>query len=405
MRDPQAVPTAAVLRGRVVDRDGDLARAAVVLQEGRIAWRGPETELPAQWHETGHPAGWPDGLTLLPGLVDLHCHGAAGAEFGPERAAGSRAAEHHHRSGSTAVYASLVSASPAALQAGVQACTDLWSTGLVEGIHLEGPFLSMARRGAQDPAALTDSDDRLIQLLVRTASAAGRSALAQMTCAPERCAPGVVDLLAAAGALAALGHTDCDQAQAADFLIRASRAAPGGRALVTHLFNGMPPLHHRAPGPVAAALSAAARGEAVLEVIGDGVHLDPATVRMVFDLVGPFAVALITDAMAACGMPQGRYFLGGQDVVVRGRTARLADGGSIAGGVATLLEVVRGCVGVAGVPLRDAVIAASATPADVMGRADIGSLRPGSRADVLLVDEQLSPRLVLRGGRCLTLSG
>ena len=125
----------------------------------------------------------------------------------------------------------------------------------------------------------------------------------------------------------------------------------------------MPPLHHRAPGPVAACLAQAARGEAVLEVIGDGVHLDAGTVRMLFDVVGADGICLITDAMAASGMPEGTYALGGRDVVVAGRTARLADGGSIAGGVATLLEVVRWCVQDAGVPLQDAVRAASQTPA------------------------------------------
>ncbi len=136
----------------------------------------------------------------------------------------------------------------------------------------------------------------------------------------------------------------------------------------------MPPLHHRAPGPVAACLAQAARGEAVLEVIGDGVHLAADTVRMLFDLVGPQAICLVTDAMAASGMPDGSYTLGGRDVLVEDRTARLADGGSIAGGVATMLDVVRWCVAEAGIPLLDAVTAASVTPAQTLG-ADRGRSR------------------------------
>ena len=163
----------------------------------------------------------------------------------------------------------------------------------------------------------------------------------------------------------------------------------------------MPPLHHRAPGPVAACLAQAARGEAVLEVIGDGVHLAAETVRMLFDLVGPQAICLITDAMAASGMPDGRYTLAGQDVLVADRTARLAEGGSIAGGVATLLEVVRWCVAEAGIPLRDAVTAASLTPAQTLGLTGVGSLAAGQQADVLVVDDDLRLTRVMRRGSWL----
>jgi N-acetylglucosamine-6-phosphate deacetylase len=172
--------------------------------------------------------------------------------------------------------------------------------------------------------------------------------------------------------------------------------------LVTHVFNGMPPLHHRAPGPVAACLAQAARGEAVLEVVGDGVHLAAETVRMLFDLVGPESICLVTDAMAASGMPDGRYTLGGQDVVVDARTARLADGGSIAGGVATMLDVVRWCVTEVGLPLVDVVTAASATPAGTLGLTGAGSLAAGRPADVLLVDDGLRLTRVMRRGSWLT---
>jgi N-acetylglucosamine-6-phosphate deacetylase len=164
----------------------------------------------------------------------------------------------------------------------------------------------------------------------------------------------------------------------------------------------MPPLHHRSPGPVAAALGSAARAEAVLEVVGDSVHLAAETVRMLFETVGPDSLALITDAMAASGMPEGRYRLGGREVVVEGRTARLADGGAIAGGVATLIDVVRWCVTEVGVPLLDAVNAASRTPAVVMGWGDVGALEPGRRADLLVVDDGYEPVRVLRSGAWVT---
>ena len=152
---------------------------------------------------------------------------------------------------------------------------------------------------------------------------------------------------------------------------------------------------------MAACLAQAGRGEAVLEVIGDGVHLAAETVRMLFDLVGPQAICLITDAMAASGMPDGSYTLGGRDVVVADRTARLADGGSIAGGVATLLDVVRWCVAEAGIPLLDAVTAASVTPAQTLGLTGIGSLAAGQRADVVVVDDGLRLTRVMRRGSWL----
>ena len=139
----------------------------------------------------------------------------------------------------------------------------------------------------------------------------------------------------------------------------------------------------------------------MLEVIGDGVHLSAETVRMLFDLVGPQAICLVTDAMAASGMPDGSYTLGGREVTVADRTARLADGGSIAGGVATLLDVVRWCVTDAGIPLLDAVTAASATPAQAIGLPDVGSLAAGQRADVLVVDDDLRPTRVMRRGSWL----
>jgi N-acetylglucosamine-6-phosphate deacetylase len=211
-------------------------------------------------------------------------------------------------------------------------------------------------------------------------------------------------LLGSHGVLAAVGHTDCDAESAWAALRAALDAAPrGGRPLVTHVFNGMAPLHHRAPGPVSAALAAGARGEAILEVIGDGVHLAPATVRMLFDVVGAQGIALVTDSMAASGMPEGTYTLGGQDVIVSGRTARLAEGDSIAGGVATLLDVVRWCVQSASIPLLDAVTAASVTPSQGLALPGVGALQAGYGADVVVVDDELSLRAVLRRGQWLTL--
>ena len=396
-----------LLTGRLVTPLAIINDGAVVLDGDRIAFAGKASALPQQWRDAQPPAGWTKQHTLLPGLVDVHCHGGAGGELGPDAASARVAVDYHHRSGTTSLVGSLVSNTHDALVSGVSTCAGLVAQGELAGIHLEGPFLSMERRGAQNPAALCDVDAILVGALAEAAAVAGApEAIAQMTFAPERPgAGGLPALLGSHAIVAAVGHTACD-AETAWAALRASlEAAPrGGRPLVTHVFNGMSPLHHRAPGPVSAALAAAARGEAVLEVIGDGVHLAPATVRMLFDLVGAQEICLITDAMAASGMPDGSYTLGGQDVIVSGRTARLAEGDSIAGGVATMLDVVRWCVQSAGVPLLDAVTAASSTPSQTLALAGIGGLQAGHLADVVVVDDELSLDAVMRRGEWLTLS-
>ena len=393
-----------LLTGRVVTPLAIIAHGALVIHGDRITFAGKASELPQQWGDVQPPTGWSGRHTLLPGLVDVHCHGGAGGEFGRDAASARTAVDHHHQSGTTSLLGSLVSNTHDALVSGVSTCAAMVAEGDLAGIHLEGPFLSMARRGAQNSAVLCDVDAGLLEALVEAAVDAGApGALAQMTFAPER--PGAADLSALLGShaiLGAIGHTDCD-AETASAALRAclDDAPRGGRPLVTHVFNGMPTLHHRAPGPVAACLAAAARGEAILEVIGDGVHLASATVRMLFDLVGAQGICLITDAMSASGMPDGTYTLGGQDVIVSGRTARLAEGNSIAGGVATLLDVVRWTVHSAGIPLFDAVTAASHTPSRVLALPDVGGLQAGNLADVVVVDDELSLEAVMRRGAWL----
>jgi N-acetylglucosamine-6-phosphate deacetylase len=392
------VPDRQLLLGSVVTPEGVVTDGAVAVEGTAIRYAGSRAALPPAWDGVDSPKGWPAGLTLLPGLVDIHCHGGAGGEFGPDVDAGRRAATHHHVNGTTTLVGSLVSAPAETLVKGTHALAALVREGELTGIHLEGPFLSAVRCGAQNPAALIDADPALVDRLAEAAD----GALAHMTWAPER--PGgdaVPASLAPAGALAALGHTDTDYTGAARALrTAAEHGVRGGLPLGTHLFNGMPPLQSRAPGPVAAALAAAARGEAVVEVIADGVHLDGGTVRMVYDAVGPDHMALVTDAMAASGLADGAYTLGGLEVTVRGREVRLGNG-SLAGGVSVLLDQVRWLVRELGVPLVDAVRAAATTPARALAIEGAGSLVEGGRADVLAVDADLELVQVMRAGAWL----
>lgn len=400
-------PARQLLFGTVVADGAVLGDAAVAVEDGLIAYAGPADGLrrEAPWFADTPAQPLPAGALILPGLVDLHCHGAYGGDFSAgEEAAARRAIGFLHRAGTTTLVASLVAAPRESLLHAAALHARLSAEGLLAGIHLEGPFLAAARCGAQDPAFLRDPDPELLGELI----AAAGGTLATMTFAPEL--PGadnLVRLLARAGVVPSLGHTDCDDAAAAAALLSAretlqAESANGGtRPTVTHFFNGMPPLHHRAPGPVAACLRSAASGAAVLELIADGVHLAPAVVATVFQLAGAGNIALVTDSMAAAGLPDGGYTLGGAAVTVTDGAARLDAGGALAGGTATLLEVVRRTVA-AGVPLADAVGSATAVPAAVLGLGgELGALRRGLRADAVVVGAGLELHRVMRRGEWL----
>jgi N-acetylglucosamine-6-phosphate deacetylase len=384
-----------LLRGDLVASGRRVDDALVLVADGRIAWVGPATSWPGDVDDLPDPS---PGRLILPGLVDVHCHGGAGHGFPEADAAGMRdACDHHLRHGTTTLLGSLVSAPADRLEERVRALLPLMASGDLAGIHLAGPFLSAARCGAQDPRSIVPGDPALLHRLIET----GEGAIRSVTLAPET--PRLTELLgvlAAADVTPSFGHTDASAAET-----RAAIAAVGGRRLgATHLFNGMPPLHSRAPGPVAACLAAAARGAMVLELVGDGVHLADETVAMVFDLVGADRIALVTDAMAAAGMPDGRYPLGPMTVDVVSGVARLAGDsgtlGAIAGGTARLLDVLRRTVRDAGVSLPEAVTAATATPARLLGLdSEVGDVVPGRRADLLITDEDLLPHAVLRAGR------
>jgi N-acetylglucosamine-6-phosphate deacetylase len=341
------------------------------------------------------------GLWVLPGFVDLHVHGGGGTSFteGPADDA-RRAAAFHRGHGSTTMVASLVTAPLADLEARAAMLADLAGQGVLAGIHLEGPFLSTDRCGAQDPRHMLAPDVAAFERL--HTAAAGQ--LRVITIAPEL--PGAVSLIKAAaraGVTAAVGHTDAT----ADIT---SAAVDVGATHATHLFNGMRPLHHREPGPVGALLD---RDEVTCEVIADGVHLHDTVIRLAARAAGPSRLVLITDAMAAAGMPDGSYQLGSMRVDVAGGVARLAGGdqpgttgatgtgGAIAGSTATMADVVRHAIA-AGLPVTAVAAAASTTPARVLGLGDrTGALRAGLDADLVVCDEEFRLCAVMRQGEWL----
>nr|WP_255769305.1 N-acetylglucosamine-6-phosphate deacetylase [Pseudarthrobacter sulfonivorans] len=393
-----------MLSGTVLTDGMSLDNAVVAVTAGRIAYVGPRAGLDESLLPGLEEVELPPGSVILPGLVDLHCHGAAGGDFpSGDIQAARTAVEFLHRSGTTTLLASLVTASREDLLRSMGTLRHMADEGLIAGIHSEGPFLSHARCGAQDPRFLREPD---LQLLAELIGAAGGH-LRTMTYAPELAgADAVVRMLAENGVTPSLGHTDADARTTGASLTHAAELltlsvqGPASRPTITHLFNGMPPLHHRSPGPVAACLRLAGAGTVAVELIADGVHLDPETVRMVFELVGPENVVLVTDSMAATGLPDGHYELGPASVSVSGAVARLGDG-TLAGGTATLLDVVRRTIA-AGVEPAAAVLSATAVPAAIIGQQqNIGSLRAGLRADVVVVNDEFERVLVMRAGQVL----
>jgi N-acetylglucosamine-6-phosphate deacetylase len=330
------------------------------------------------------PTGVHSGHWIVPGFVDIHVHGGGGYTFttgDPDQARG--AAAFHLAHGTTTLLASLVSAPFEVMRDAVKGYAPLVDEGVIAGLHFEGPYLSQARCGAQNPAYLRDpSIDELGALI-------GSGVVRMVTLAPERTgALAAIEFLVGHGVVAAIGHTDATYEQT-----RAGIAA--GATVGTHVFNGMRPPHHREPGPVFALLGAPT---VVSELIADGTHLHDGTLAFAAGATGPDRTALVTDAMAAAGMADGAYDLGGQAVTVADGVARLALGGSIAGSTLTMDAALRRAVG-AGLSIVDACRAAATTPARAVGLGTaVGALRPGLRADLVELAEDLSVVRVMRAG-------
>ncbi|NUH40764.1 N-acetylglucosamine-6-phosphate deacetylase [Streptomyces samsunensis] len=331
------------------------------------------------------PGGW-----IVPGFVDLHVHGGGGASFSAGTPEESMTAIRTHRAhGTTTMLASTVTGDLDDLARQAATLSELVEQGELAGIHFEGPFISPHRCGAHQPSLLRAPDPADVRKLVDAARGTAR----MMTLAPEL--PGGLEsvrLLADSGVLAAVGHTDSTY----EATIEAIRA---GATVATHLFNAMPSLLHRTPGPVAALLE---DERVTVELINDGTHLHPAMLELAFHRAGADRVAFITDAMGAAGMSDGRYPLGPMEVEVKEGVARISGGptaGSIAGSTLTLDRAFRRAVTIDGLGVVETVRAMSATPARLLGIADrVGSLEVGKDADLVVLDDDFRLRGVMRRG-------
>jgi N-acetylglucosamine-6-phosphate deacetylase len=367
--------------------DGEIVAGSwVVLEDGRITDAGTGSWSGTVAGQEAAPIREVDaaGAYLVPGFVDIHCHGGGGGSF--DDGDTSRGPLTHLAYGTTSLLGSLVTNPLETLEAALRRLVaDAPANATAKGFHLEGPFLAASHCGAHNPSFLAPPTVEAVDRLVD----AGGGLLRQVTIAPEL-DPGFAAIrrLVDHKVAVAVGHTDADYDTA--------RAAfDAGASILTHAFNAMNGLHHRAPGPVAAAFDSP---HVTLEVIADGHHVHDAMLRLAFQ-AAPGRVALITDAMAAAGCGDGGYRLGPLPVEVDDGVARLPQGGPIAGSTLTMDAALRRAVA-AGIPLQEAVAAATSVPARAAGLDGdgAGSLAVGSPADLILLDQNLRSHRIWRAG-------
>lgn len=362
--------------------DGRFVRGGFSVENGRFAHVLEDVPGPAEDL---------DGALVIPGLVDIHVHGCAGADFSDGDYEGLvRMARHLARRGVTSFAPASMTLPYDALDKAFHAAARLHREGLADGarlmgIQMEGPFLSREKRGSQNPAYLRLPDwDRFLRLYD-----AAEGLLRIVDVAPEL--PGAVEFTRRASekCRVSVAHTAAGYDQAAAVF-------DAGATHLTHLFNAMSGIHHRHPGPIGAASE---RENVTAELICDGIHVHPSAVRMAFRLF-PGRICLISDALRCCGMADGSYSLGGQEILLSGGVARLT-GGAIAGSAADLYQCMRRAVSF-GIPREQAVWAATALPARVIGReSETGAIADGRAADFVICGGELEPEAVYLGGKRL----
>ena len=362
--------------------DGRFVRGGFSVENGRFAHVLEDVPGPAEDL---------DGALVIPGLVDIHVHGCAGADFSDGDYAGLvRMARYLARRGVTSFAPASMTLPYDALDKAFHAAARLRREGLADGarlmgIQMEGPFLSREKRGSQNPAYLRLPDwDGFLRLYD-----AAEGLLRIVDVAPEL--PGAVEFTRRASekCRVSVAHTAAGYDQAAAVF-------DAGATHLTHLFNAMSGIHHRHPGPIGAASE---RENVTAELICDGIHVHPSAVRMAFRLF-PGRICLISDALRCCGMADGSYSLGGQEILLSGGVARLT-GGAIAGSAADLYQCMRRAVSF-GIPREQAVWAATALPARVIGReSETGAIADGRAADFVICGGELEPEAVYLGGKRL----
>lgn len=368
-----------IKNGRVFEPEQGFVKRDVCIKGDSISYCPNGEELNAE------------GLYVIPGLMDIHFHGCIGYDFcdGTKEAI-RQMAEYQLKNGITNIC-------PASMTFSEEQLTEIFENAAqyhsnqgarLVGINMEGPFISVEKKGAQNPKYIHRPD---VAMFERLQKAAG-GLIKIVDIAPET--EGAMDFIEKVSdrVRVSLAHTTADFETAKEAFRR-------GANHVTHLYNAMPPLSHRAPGVIGAACD----GEKVMvELICDGIHSHPAVVRTTFKMFGDDRIIMISDSMMACGLEDGQYTLGGQDVTVYGNKATLTQEGNIAGSVTNLMNCVRTAVKEMGIPLESAVKCAAVNPAKAIGLYDrYGSLEIGKKADVVLLDKELNIQYVIQDGQVI----
>ena len=394
-----------IINADVFCEDGTFEKKEITIENGRFTGEGKngsgKTPAGDSREGTGETVLDAEGLYAIPGLVDIHFHGCMGFDFcdGTQEAM-EKIAEYELSQGITSIVPATMTFSEEILS-GIMECAARFAASqetegkghgkpcraALRGINMEGPFISGAKKGAQNPAYIMNPDISMFERLQEKA----KGLIRFCDIAPEL--PGsrefITKLHDKVGI--SLAHTTADYETAAE-------AFSLGARHVTHLYNAMPPFSHRAPGVAGAACD---HENVRVELICDGVHIHPSVVRTTFKMFGDDRICLISDSMEAAGLPDGEYSLGGQPVKVVGNRAALKDG-TIAGSNTNLMNCLRTAVLKMGIPLGSAVKCASMNPAKAAGLFDIcGSIAPGKSADLLLVDRELKIHTMVFQGELL----
>ena len=367
-----------IKNGNVFCESGKFEKKDLYIKEDKIAESSDSEEV--------IDAG---GCYVIPGLTDIHFHGCVGYDFcdGTEESI-QKIADYELANGVTTICPASMTLSEDALMKIYKAAKDYHSDTGAElvGINMEGPFISVENKGAQNPKHIHRPD---ADMFYRLQEAAG-GLIKLVDIAPEK--EGAMECIEklSSDVTVSIAHTAADYETAQEAFDKGARQ-------VTHLYNGMKPFHHRNPGVIGASCD---RSDVMVELITDGIHSHSGTVRTTFKMFGDDRIIIISDSMMACGLSDGQYTLGGLDVTVKGSKATLTKEGNIAGSVTNLMDCVRCAVKNMNIPLGSAIKCAAVNPAKAIGIYDrFGSLDVGKVANIVLLDENLDIKCIIKDGK------
>lgn len=356
---------------RIINKSGASILSSVLIQEKKII------EVNSTIHDSGYEIIDGAGFILIPGMIDLHIHGANGLDMmdGTQESI-LEVSRSCASTGCTSFLATSVTSSLKMLLKMIEAVKSVAGNepgAKIAGIHLEGPYLHPKRKGMQNEQHLRHPDIEEMNVILE----AGSGLIKMVTVAPEL--PGgfeLIEFLQKKGIIVSIAHSEANYDEA-------KHAFSCGASHITHCFNAMRPIHHRDPGLIVAAFE---EEKVSVQAIVDDVHLHPAIVRLMHKIKGPDKMVLVTDAMQAMGMGDGTYNFGGHDVTVDKGVARLNDG-TLASSTVTMNKALEKTVA-CGIPLHEAIYMASQTPAAILSLTNKGKLAPGSDADLVLLNDE-----------------